>query len=123
MNPAMLSPQDGFTLVELLVVLAILSVLISLTLTGSRTAKRGAEQQVIRAYADLCLSTAEQRRNFLTNIVTLPTSCQQLNLPFPHNVTAAPITLSSGSYSIRVQGTAGRAEMIQTRKLAQRIMP
>lgn len=104
---------------EILIVIAIIGILAAALTFNFSGARAAAQRQTAQAYLDTCASTAEQRRDLLTNTLTLPASCDALGLPHPTHVSSAAITLSGNTYTITVTATTGSL----TRTLPQSITP
>lgn len=94
--------QTGFTLVEILVVIAIIAVLLAVTLSFVQ-ARAGAQRKLFDTFTESCKIAAEHKRNYLTGTLTLPATCAALGTPPPQGVTEASITLQIDHYVIQVR--------------------
>lgn len=87
----------------MLIVIAILALLMSLgwSVIG---AKKAAEKRVFATYYELCVTTAEKKRNYLSNTLSLPESCEALGLKPPAGIKEASIQDAGSEYIITVRG-------------------
>lgn len=68
-------------------------------------AKKAAEKRVFATYNELCLTTAEKKRNYLSNSLILPASCEALGLKPPAGIEEASIQDAGSEYIVTVRGT------------------
>lgn len=95
----------GFTLVEVLIVVALIGLLAAMVV-AYRNAQATAQKRVLDSYMELCLTSAEKQRNYLSNQLTLPPNCAALGLSAPAGVNTETIQDNGSSYTITVTGTA-----------------
>lgn len=115
--------QSGFTLVEILVVIAVIGILAAALVTGFGRARASAEDKAGRLHLQTCVASAEQRRSLITNTVTLPATCEALGVARPANIQSTAITLSGGTYTVTVQARAGGTTLTLQDTLPRTITP
>ena len=97
-------------------VISILALLFSVGL-GVIGARAATQKRVFETYTELCLTSAEKRRNYLSNQAFLPTSCAALGAPPPPGITTASITDSGAFYTVTITG----AHYSRTEQIAKQI--
>jgi len=90
------STQAGFTLVEILMVIAVLGLLAAILLPNVLGARVSSQRAVAQTYLQNCVAAAEQQRNFLTNSFPTLSNCKVLGLPLPKGVISANFTYPMG---------------------------
>lgn len=104
--PAVHAPthQQGFTLTEVLIVIAILGLLIGALLFSYSGAVATARHKTHDAFVETCLITAEKRRDYLDNTLQLPGSCAELGLALPRGLSSARFQDLGAAYLLDVSG-------------------
>lgn len=119
--------EQAFTLVEILIVIAILGILAAVLIPNLLGARAAAQRKLIDTYAQTCQIAAEKRRNYLTNTLTLPApigfvaTCATLGVTPPSYVTKAEFRDQGDRYELVVQGQVRGAAYTQSATLIKQV--
>jgi len=89
------SAQAGFTLIEILVVLAVIGLLAAVLIPNVLGARVSSQRSVAQTFMHTCVAAAEQKRNFLDNTLPHLSTCQTLGLSLPKGVIRADFSYTS----------------------------
>ncbi|KQR17923.1 type II secretion system protein [Deinococcus sp. Leaf326] len=119
--------EQAFTLVEILIVIAMLGILAAVLLPNFLGARGAAQHKLIDTYTQTCQMTAEKRRNYLTNTLTLPApggfaaTCATLGVTPPSYITKAEFLDQGDRYELVVQGQVRGGTYTQSATLIKQV--